>query len=142
MRGGAACVGTASPCFCFAEKHKEPASAAGKRDSATSVKRMKPSAWGHYDMLCGGWHVTSNFKADNARSGEIDPHGPPQGDRSIQTGSAGPMHKSRGGFHYSFIRPKMHGAVREDGGLWEGGTQIFRIVVDTPKRSGSPAQRQ
>jgi len=40
------------------------------------------------------------------------------------------MHKSRGGYHYSFIRPNMHGAVGEDGSLWEGGVPIFRIVVE------------
>jgi hypothetical protein len=52
------------------------------------------------------------------------------------------MHKSRGGYHYSFIRPNMHGAVSEDGGLWEGGTQIFRVVVEAgaPKAGASAAR--
>jgi formylglycine-generating enzyme required for sulfatase activity len=125
----AARVGTSNPCF--TAKYKDQISEAGVKGNATPVKSQKPNAWGLYDMLCGGWHLTSNYKADNARVREVDPQGPPRGDRSIQTGSAGPMHKSRGGFHYSFIRPNMHGAVSEDGGLWEGGTQIFRLVVET-----------
>jgi formylglycine-generating enzyme required for sulfatase activity len=124
----AARVGTSNPCF--TEKYRDQISAAGAQGSTTPVKSRKPNAWGLYDMLCGGWHVTGSYKADNARAREVDPQGPPKGDRSIQTGSAGPMHKSRGGYHYSFIRPNMHGAVSEDGGLWEGGTQIFRILVE------------
>ena len=124
----AARVGTSNPCF--TEKYREQVSTAGVKGSITPVKSRQPNAWGLYDMLCGGWHLTSNYKADNARAKEIDPQGPPRGSRFIQTNGFGPMHKSRGGYHYNFIRPNMHGAVSEDGGLWEGGTQIFRLVVE------------
>jgi len=132
----AARVGTSNPCF--TEKYKDQISGTGARynpkapDATTFplVKTMKPNAWGLYDMLCCGWSVTSNYKADNVREKEIDPQGPPKGDGSIQTNDFGPMHKSRGGYHYSFIRPNMHGAVGEDGTIWEGGTPIFRVVVE------------
>jgi formylglycine-generating enzyme required for sulfatase activity len=124
----AARVGTSNPCF--TEKYKDQISEAGIKGGATPVESMKPNAWGLYDMLCGGWSLTSSYKADNVRMKEVDPQGPPKGDSSIQMGQGFPMHKSRGGYHYSFIRPNMHGAVGEDGGLWEGGTQIFRIVVE------------
>jgi formylglycine-generating enzyme required for sulfatase activity len=124
----AARVGTSNPCF--TEKYTDQISAAAVKGSTTPVKSMEPNAWGLYDMLCGGWTVTSTYKVDNARAKEIDPQGPPRGDGSIQSESTGPMHKSRGGYHYKFIRPNMHGAVSEGGGLWEGGTQIFRIVVE------------
>jgi len=124
----AARVGTSNPCF--TEKYKDQISTAGVKGSTTPVKSMKPNAWGLYDMLCGGWSVTSTYKVDNARAKEIDPQGPPVTDGSIQREATGPMHKSRGGYHYNFIRPNMHGAVSEGGGLWEGGTQIFRVVVD------------
>jgi hypothetical protein len=40
------------------------------------------------------------------------------------------MHKARGGYHYRFLRPNMHGAAGEDGSLWEGGAPIFRVVVE------------
>ncbi len=124
----AARVGTSNPCF--TEKYKEQISEAGVKGSTTPVKSMKPNAWGLFDMLCGGWTVTSTYKVDNARAKEVDPQGPARGEGSIQTNEIGPMHKSRGGYHYAFIRPNMHGAVSEDGGLWEGGTTIFRIVVE------------
>ena len=60
----------------FAEKYKEQVSTAGVKGSTTPVKSRKPNAWGLYDMLCGGWHLTSNYKVDNARVKEIDPQGP------------------------------------------------------------------
>jgi formylglycine-generating enzyme required for sulfatase activity len=133
----AARVGTSNPCF--TQKYRDQISAAGVKGSTTPVKSRQPNAWGLYDMLCGGWHLTSSYKADNARTREIDPQGPPRGDRSIQTGNVGPMHKSRGGYHYSSIRPNMHGAVGEDGGLWEGGTQIFRVVVEAEALKAGPS---
>jgi formylglycine-generating enzyme required for sulfatase activity len=134
----AARVGTSNPCF--TAKYKGEISTAGVKESTTPVKSAKPNAWGLYDMLCGGWSVTSTFKVDNARQKEIDPQGPPRGDGSIQSEASGPMHKSRGGYHYTMIRPNMHGAVSETGGLWEGGTQIFRIVVDAaPPATAAPA---
>lgn len=146
----AARVGTSNPCF--TEKYMDQISTVGVATrvkakaspsaestaarvdtieySTTPVRTMKPNAWGLYDMLCGGWEVTSTYKFDNARAKEIDPQGPPRGDSSIQTDNFGPMHKSRGGYHYSFIRPNMHGAISETGGLWEGGTAIFRVIVE------------
>src|SRR5438270_8704404 len=78
----AARVGTSNPCF--TEKYRDQISTAGVKGNTTPVKSRKPNAWGLYDMLCGGWHLTGNYKADNARVREIDPQGPPRGDRSIQ----------------------------------------------------------
>ena len=124
----AARVGTSNPCF--TEKYADQISAAGSMENPQPVKTMNPNAWGLYDMLCAGWHITADYKADNLREKQVDQKGPALGDTTIQMGSTGPMHKSRGGYHYSFIRPNMHGAVGEDGSIWEGGVPIFRIVVE------------
>ncbi|MHC5034429.1 MAG: formylglycine-generating enzyme family protein [Planctomycetota bacterium] len=133
----AARVGTSSPCF--TEKYADQMSAAGTKENLQPVKTMRPNAWGLYDMLCGGWHITADYKADNVRTKQTDQKGPALGDESIQMGSTGPMHKARGGYHYNFIRPNMHGAAGEDGSLWEGGVPVFRIVVEaTPPAKASP----
>jgi hypothetical protein len=130
-------VGTSNPCF--TEKYAEQISAAGSKENPQPVKTMRPNAWGLYDMLCGGWHITADYKADNVRVKQVDQKGPPLGDASIQTNDNGPMHKARGGYHYKFIRPNMHGAAGEDGSLWEGGVPIFRIVVEVePSAQAAP----
>ena len=130
----AARVGTSNPCF--TEKYAEQISAAGVKENPQPVKTMRPNAWGLYDMLCGGWHITADYKADNVRERQVDQKGPALGDSTIQTNSTGPMHKSRGGYHYNFIRPNMHGAAGEDGSLWEGGVPIFRVVVEAEPPAG------
>jgi formylglycine-generating enzyme required for sulfatase activity len=136
----AARVGTSNPCF--TQRYADQISAAGVRENPQPVKTMKPNAWGLYDMLCGGWHMTADYKADNVREKQVDQKGPALGDSTIQMSSAGPMHKSRGGYHYSFIRPNMHGAVGEDGSIWEGGVPIFRVVVEVePPAQSAPADR-
>jgi formylglycine-generating enzyme required for sulfatase activity len=134
----AARVGTSNPCF--TEKYAEQISAAGAKENPQPVKTMRPNAWGLYDMLCAGWHITADYKADNVRVKQVDQTGPALGDSTIQTNSTGPMHKARGGYHYRFIRPNMHGAAGEDGSLWEGGVPIFRIVVEAePPTEAAPA---
>jgi formylglycine-generating enzyme required for sulfatase activity len=131
----AARVGTSNPCF--TPKYVAQISAAGAKENPQPVKTKRPNAWGLYDMLSAGWHITADYKADNVRVKQVDQKGPALGDSSIQMGSAGPMHKARGGYHYSFIRPNMHGAAGEDGSLWEGGVPIFRVVVE-----GAPPERR
>lgn len=134
----AARVGTSNPCF--TEKYADQISAAGSKEDPQPVKTMKPNAWGLYDMLCAGWHITADYKTDNVRVKQVDQTGPALGDSGIQTNSTGPMHKARGGYHYRFIRPNMHGAAGEDGSLWEGGVPIFRIVVEAePPAQAAPA---
>ena len=127
----AARVGTSNPCF--TEKYADQISAAGDKSNPQPVRTKQPNAWGLYDMLCAGWHITADYKADNVRVKQIDQKGPPRGDPSIQTNGNGPMHKARGGYHYRFIRPNMHGAAGEDGSLWEGGVPIFRVVVEAAR---------
>ncbi len=135
----AARVGTSNPCF--TAKYAGQISGAGVKENPQPVKTMQPNAWGLYDMLCGGWEITADYKADNVRERQVDQKGPALGDSSIQTNSNGPMHKARGGYHYSFIRPNMHGAAGEDGSLWEGGVPIFRIVVEVqPPAQAAPAR--
>jgi len=124
----AARVGTSNPCF--TQKYADQISAAGVKENPQPVKTKQPNAWGLYDMLCGGWHITADYKADNVRERQVEQTGPARGDSTIQMSSTGPMHKSRGGYHYNFIRPNMHGAVGEDGSIWEGGVPIFRVVVE------------
>ena len=70
----AARVGTSNPCF--TEKYKDQISEAGSRPTTAPVRSKKPNAWGLYDMLCGGWHVTNDYKADNVRVKQVDPKGP------------------------------------------------------------------
>ena len=67
----AARVGTSNPCF--TEKYKDQISETGGRPNTTPVQSKKPNAWGLYDMLCGGWHVTGDYKSDNVRVKEVDP---------------------------------------------------------------------
>jgi formylglycine-generating enzyme required for sulfatase activity len=124
----AARVGTSNPCF--TEKYKDQISEVGSRSGATPVRSRRPNAWGLYDMLCGGWHVTSDFKADNARVRQVDPNGPAASDRQVHRDATGLLHKTRGGWHYDHMRPSMHGAAAENGTIWEGGSSIFRVVVD------------
>ncbi len=134
----AARAGTSNPCF--TQKYTGQISAAGAKEDPQPVKTMQPNAWGLYDMLSAGWHITADYKADNVRVKQIDQKGPALGDSTIQTNSTGPMHKARGGYHYNFIRPNMHGAAGEDGSLWEGGVPIFRIVVEaTSPVEGAPS---
>lgn len=122
----AARVGTSNPCF--PEKYKDQVSLAGTREGRPQpVKTMKPNAWGLYDMLCGGWHIASDYKADNVRVGQVDPKGP-------RRGADGTMRRSHGGWHYDHMRPNMHGAIGEKGDIYEGGAPIFRVVVQVKVR--------
>jgi len=130
----AARVGTSNPCF--PDKYKDQVSRAGTREAEpASVKTMKPNAWGLYDILCGGWHIASDYKADNVRVRQVDPKGPARG-------VDGTMHRSHGGWHYDHMRPNMHGAIGEDGGIYEGGAPLFRVVVEAeapaPGGAGTP----
>jgi formylglycine-generating enzyme required for sulfatase activity len=124
----AARVGTSNPCF--TEKYQAQISKTGSRPSDTPVQTQKPNAWGLYDMLCGGWHLTNDYKSDNVRVRQVDPKGPAATDKSVHRDSTGLLHKSRGGWHYDHMRPSMHGAISENGSIWEGGSPIFRIAVD------------
>lgn len=125
----AARVGTSDPCF--AEKYEDQISETGSRPNTTPVRSKKPNAWGLYDMLCGGWHVTSDYKSDNVRVRQVDPKGPDANDERVHRDSTGRLHKTRGGRHYDHIRPNIHGASGENGTIWEGGSPIFRVVVET-----------
>jgi len=131
----AARVGTSNPCF--TEKYKDQISETGSRPNSTPVQSKKPNAWGLYDMLCGGWHVTSDYKADNVRVRQVDPKGPGANDRQVHRDATGLLHKSRGGWHYDHMRPSMHGAAGENGTIWEGGSPIFRVVVETRTSAGT-----
>jgi len=91
----AARVGTSNPCF--AEKYKDQFSETGSRPDSTPVRSRKPNAWGLYDMLCGGWHVTGDYKSDNTRTRQMDPTGPAAGDRQVHRDATGLLHKTRGG---------------------------------------------
>jgi formylglycine-generating enzyme required for sulfatase activity len=124
----AARVGTSSPCF--SEKYKDQISDTGSRPNKTPVKSKKPNAWGLYDMLSAGWHVTGDYKSDNVRVKEVDPHGPAPTDKRVHGDATGRLHKTRGGPHYDHIRPNIHGAATTKGTLWEGGSEIFRVVVE------------
>lgn len=124
----AARVGTSNPCF--AEKYEVQVSETGRRPNTVPVRSRGPNAWGLYDMLCGGWHVTNDYKSDNARERQVDPRGPSLGDRQVHRDATGPLHKTRGGRHYDHIRPNIHGASGENGTLWESGASIFRVVVE------------
>jgi formylglycine-generating enzyme required for sulfatase activity len=125
----AARVGTSNPCL--TEKYKDQLSETGSRPNRTPVQTRKPNAWGLYDMLCGGWHVTGDYKADNVRVKQVDPKGPAARDKEVHRDSTGLLHKTRGGWHYDQMRPNMHGAASENGTIWEGGSPIFRIVVES-----------
>jgi formylglycine-generating enzyme required for sulfatase activity len=124
----AARVGTSNPCL--TEKYRDQISETGSRPGTTPVQSRKPNAWGLYDMLCGGWHVTNDYKSDNVRVKQVDPKGPAANDKDVHRDASGRLHKSRGGWHYDHMRPSMHGAVGENGTIWEGGSPIFRIVVE------------
>jgi Sulfatase-modifying factor enzyme 1 len=124
----AARVGTSNPCF--TEKYKDQISQTGSRPNTTPVQSRKPNAWGLYDMLCGGWHVTSDYKSDNVRVRQVDPKGPGANDNQVHRDASGHLHKTRGGWHYDHMRPSMHGAAGENGTIWEGGTPIFRVVIE------------
>jgi hypothetical protein len=125
----AARVGTSNPCI--TEKYKDQISETGGRPSAAPIHTKQPNAWGLYDMLCGGWHFTNDYKADNVRVKQVDPRGPRASDPEVHRDSSGRLHKSRGGWHYDQIRPNMHGAVGENGTIWEGGSPIFRVAVES-----------
>ena len=124
----AARVGTSNPCFI--EKYKDQISETGSRPNSTPVRSREPNAWGLYDMLSGGWHVTGDYKADNVRTRQVDPKGPAAGDGQVHRDATGLLHKTRGGPHYDHRRPNIHGAAGQDGTIWEGGSPIFRIVVE------------
>lgn len=128
----AARVGTSNPCL--PDKYKEQVSLAGTREGQPApVKTMKPNAWGLYDILCGGWTIASDFKADNVRVEQVDPTGPAKG--------ADGMHRSHGGWHYDHMRPSMHGAIGNAGNIYEGGAPIFRVVVEADKAAGPSSAR-
>ncbi len=128
----AAHVGTSNPCF--TETYKDQISDTGGKLNTTAVASRKPNAWGLYDMLCGGWHVTGDYKADNVRLRQVDPTGPAAGDKDVHRDVTGRLHKTRGGWHYDHNRPNIHGAATVNGTLWEGGAQIFRVVVESGAR--------
>jgi formylglycine-generating enzyme required for sulfatase activity len=125
----AARVGTSNPCF--TEKYKDQISETGGRPNTTPVRTKKPNAWGLYDMLCKGWHVTGDYKSDNVRVKEVDPKGPAANDPRVHGDATGRLHKTRGGWHYDHLRPSMHGAAGPDGSIWESGSPIFRVVVES-----------
>jgi formylglycine-generating enzyme required for sulfatase activity len=130
----AARVGTSNPCI--TRKYKDQISEAGARPKSAPVKSKAPNAWGLYDMLSGGWHVTNDYKADNVRTRQVDPKGPAATDKDVHRDASGRLHKTRGGPHYDHRRPNIHGAAGENGTIWEGGSPIFRVVVETePSKS-------
>jgi formylglycine-generating enzyme required for sulfatase activity len=124
----AARVGTSNPCI--TGKYKDQISETGGRPDSTPVRSREPNAWGLYDMLCGGWHVTGDYKADNVRTSQVDPKGPAANDKQVHRDATGLLHKTRGGPHYDHRRPNIHGAAGENGTIWEGGSPIFRVVVE------------
>ena len=124
----AARVGTSNPCL--TEKYEGQISETGGRPDTTPVRSQGPNAWGLYDMLCNGWHVTGDYKSDNVREKEVDPKGPAANDPRVHGDATGRLHKTRGGRHYDHHRPSMHGAAGPDGSIWEGGSPIFRVVVE------------
>ena len=81
----------------------------GGRPDTTPVRSKGPNAWGLYDMLCNGWHVTGDYKSDNVREKEVDPKGPAANDPRVHGDRTGRLHKTRGGRHYDHHRPSMHG---------------------------------
>lgn len=125
----AARVGTSNPCLL--EKYRDQISETGGRPDTTPVRSQSPNAWGLYDMLCNGWHVTGDYKSDNVREKEVDPRGPAVNDPRVHRDGKGRLHKTRGGRHYDHHRPSMHGAAADDGSIWEGGAAIFRVVVES-----------
>jgi formylglycine-generating enzyme required for sulfatase activity len=131
----AARVGTSNPCL--SEKYKDQISPTGGRHDRTPVGSKQPNAWGLYDMLCGGWHLTADYKADNVRTRQVDPTGPVRGDGTVHRDASGWLHKTRGGQHYDHIRPNIHGAAAENGTIWESGSLIFRVVAEParPRRT-------
>jgi formylglycine-generating enzyme required for sulfatase activity len=131
----AARVGRSNPCF--TEKYNDQRSETGSRPNVTPVRSRKPNAWGLYDMLCGGWHVTNDYKADNVRVRQVDPKGPSATDKEVHRDASGLLHKTRGGPHYDHSRPNIHGAAADNGTIWEGGSAIFRVVVDLETTTGS-----
>jgi len=131
----AARAGTSNPCF--TEKYRDQISETGSRPNTTPVRSRMPNAWGLYDMLCGGWHVTNDYKADNVRVREVDPKGPAATDKQVHRDASGRLHKTRGGWHYDHMRPSLHGAAGENGTIWEGGSPIFRVVVEAGPAVGT-----
>ena len=137
----AARVGTSNPCF--TEKYQDQISETGGRPDTTPVRTKKPNAWGLYDMLCGGWHVTGDYKSDNVRVKQVDPHGPAANDTRVHRDATGRLHKTRGGPHYDHHRPSIHGAADAYGTIWEGGFADLsgrrRDKLNTPNEcAGAP----
>jgi hypothetical protein len=92
------------------------------------VRLGAPNPYGLYDMLSNGWHTVYDYKHDNTRHEETDPTGITKPWQSNTFKSW--MHQSKGGFHYTINQPNMHGANGEDGGLWEQGSVIFRVIIE------------
>jgi len=97
-------------------------------DFTGDVRQGAPNPYGLYDMLSHGWHTVFDYKNDNTRHEETDPTGIEKPWEDNIFGSW--MHQSKGGFHYTINQPNMHGANGEDGGLWEGGSTIFRVIIE------------
>jgi len=97
-------------------------------EKSGDVKQGAPNPYGLYDMLSNGWHTVYDYKNDNTRHDETDPTGIkiPWESNTYKSW----MHQSKGGFHYALNQPNMHGANGEDGGLWEGGSVIFRVIIE------------
>ena len=81
-------------------------------------------------MLCGGWHVTGDYKSDNVRVRQVDPKGPAANDPTVHRDGTGRLHKTRGGSHYDHIAPTCTAPRPTIGTIWEGGSGIFRVVVE------------
>jgi hypothetical protein len=129
----AARVGTSSPCI--TEKYLDQFSYAGDAHygKPAPVKSRPPNAWGIYDMISCGWHVVSDYAANNVRTRQVDQKGPDRNNIMVRDYGKGPVHKAKGGEYYDDWRPSMHGATDEDGAGAEGNT-IFNVVVEaTPE---------
>jgi hypothetical protein len=128
----AARVGTSSPCF--TEKYLDQLSRAGDAiyGQPQPVKSKPPNAWGIHDMISGGWHVVSDWAANNSRVKQVDQKGPGKKDPTVRDYGNGIVHKAKGGEYYDDWRPSMHGAVDDDGKGAEGNT-LFNVVVEAEK---------
>ena len=92
------------------------------------VRQGEPNPYGLYDMLSNGWHTVLDYKNDNTRHEQTNPTGIKEPWQANTFHSL--MHQSKGGYHYALNQPNMHGANGEDGGLWEGGSVIFRVIIE------------
>jgi hypothetical protein len=78
-------------------------------------------------MIKSGWELVGDYKADNVREKQIDPHGPPR--HSAADHGSGPLRRTRGGSFYTDTHPSLHGAANESGDN-EEGLMVFRVVAE------------